>query len=133
MGETMEDRCRTYLIVEKLQNVLGAADAAENLHALCRNLIGHFVVAGAAAGFAVQQAVLAKTNINDGLAKDAVFLALTLMLGLLALCAANFAGTGSSAHKVNVPAAPAVQKMTLVITFSQENSAIRRIRFLSAL
>jgi hypothetical protein len=101
--------------------------------ALCRNLIGHFVVAGAAAGFAVHQAVFAKTNINDGLAEGAVFLALTLMLGLLALRAADFAGAGSGAHKANLPAALAVQKMTLVITFPPENADIRRARFLCAL
>jgi len=105
----------------------------EQLHALCRNLIGHFVVAGAAARFAVHQAILAKANINDGLAEDAVFLALALMLGLLALRAADFAGTGSGAHKTNLPAALAVQKMTLVITFAPENAAIRRARFLRTL
>jgi hypothetical protein len=103
------------------------------LHALCRDLIGHFVVAGAAAGFAVHQAVFAKADINDGLAEDTVFLALTLMLGLLALRAADFAGTGLGAHKANLPAALAVQKMTLVITLASENAAIGRARILCAL
>ena len=103
------------------------------MHAVCRSSIGDFVVAGAAAWFAVHQAVFAKANINDGLAEDAVFFALTLMLRLLALRAANFAGTGSGAHKANVPAALAVQKMTLVITFPRENAAIRRARILCAL
>ena len=115
-------------------NVLHADDAARSkLHALCRNLIGHFVVAGAAAWFAVHEAVLAKANINDGLAEDAVFLALALMLGLLALRAADFAGTGSGAHKGNLPAAPAVQKMTLVIMLAPENATVRHAQFLCAL
>src|SRR5579864_9062511 len=109
MGETMEDRCGTYLIVERLLAMsCMPTTAQEKLHALWRNLIGHFVVAGAAASFAVHQAVFAKANINDGLAEDAVFLALTLMLGLLALRAADFAGTGSGTHKANLPAARAV-------------------------
>jgi hypothetical protein len=115
-------------------NVLHADDAARSkLHALCRNLIGHFVVAGAAAWFAVHEAVLAKANINDGLAEDAVFLALALLLGLLALGASNFAGTGSGAHKANVPATLSVQKMTLVIALAPEKAARGRARFLCAL
>ena len=61
-------------------------------------LVGGFVVAGRAAGFAIHQAVLANANVNHGLTEAAKLFALTRALGLLALRAMVFRGTGSGAH-----------------------------------
>ena len=73
----------------------------------CRNLIGHFVVAGAAAGFAVHQAVGTDTNIDDRLTETAILLTLTLRFRLFTLRAAILRGTGRSAHAVECTAVEA--------------------------
>ena len=63
----------------------------------CR-LVGGFVIAGGAAGFAVHQAVLANADFEHGLAEAAVLLALTLAFGHFALCATAFGLAGSGGH-----------------------------------
>ena len=57
------------------------------------------VVAGRAAGLAVQQAIVAKTDVDDRLAEAAEFFALAGALKLFALRAFVFGGTGSGAHE----------------------------------
>ena len=96
-------------------------------------LIGGLVVAGAAAGLAIHQSIFAEAHINDRLAQRAIFFALTILLGLLALRAAGFRGAGSGGHIANLPAALVVQKMTLVITLAPENLPAQPARFLCAL
>lgn len=49
-------------------------------------LVGGLVFAGCTAGFAVHQTVVAKANIDDGLAKAAEFFTLARSFGLFALC-----------------------------------------------
>jgi hypothetical protein len=78
-------------------------------------LLRGFVVAGRAARFAIQQAVVAKANIDHRLAQTAELLALTRTFGLFALCAFIFGGTGSSAHENTVACSGCTSKMTLVI------------------
>lgn len=65
-------------------------------------LVGGFVVAGLAAGFAVHQAIGADADVKCTLAEAAVFVALAGVFGLLALRAAVFRVAGSGAHKANV-------------------------------
>lgn len=65
-------------------------------------LVGCFVIAGRAAGFAVQQAIGAQTDVNYRLAQAAIFLAQTLCFRLLTLHAAIFGGSGSGAHKIKL-------------------------------
>lgn len=65
-------------------------------------LIGGFVVAGGAAGFAVHQAVRADAHVEYGLAKAAVFIALALTFWHFALCATGFGLAGSGGHSGNV-------------------------------
>ena len=65
-------------------------------------LVRGLVVAGRAAGFAIQQAVIAKANVDHGLAKTAELFAVTGRFDLFALCAFVFGGTGSGAHQSNV-------------------------------
>lgn len=79
-------------------------DAAHR-HESCRRMRltkllvrGSLIVAGGAAGFAVEQSVGAESNVNHRLAKTTVFLALAGGLGLLALHAFIFGRTSSGAH-----------------------------------
>jgi hypothetical protein len=65
-------------------------------------LVRGLVLACRAAGFAVQEAVVAKADIDYGLAKTAELFALTRRFELFALCAFVFGGTGSGAHASNV-------------------------------
>jgi len=78
-------------------------------------LVGGFVIAGLAAIFAVHQPVVAKADVQDGLAEAAEFFAVTRTLSLVALGATTFGGTGSGAHKGNVARTGGQEKMTLVI------------------
>jgi Flp pilus assembly protein protease CpaA len=64
----------------------------------CCRLIGDFVVAGSAAGFAVHQAVRTDADIEYILAKAAVFLALALTFRHFALRAMGFGLAGSGGH-----------------------------------
>ena len=70
----------------------------------CCWLFGGFVIAGGAAGFAVQQAVLANPNVERGLAEAAIFVALALGFGHFTLRAAVFSLAGSGRHRRNVSA-----------------------------
>ena len=78
-------------------------------------LLRGLVAAGRAAGFAVQQAVVAKANLDHRLAQTAELFALTRTFGLFTLCAFVFGGTGSSAHEGTVACPGCTSKMTLVI------------------
>jgi hypothetical protein len=69
----------------------------------CR-LIGGFVVAGAAARFAVHEPVVADADVECGLAEATIFIALALTLGHFALCAAALGLAGSGGHKSNLSA-----------------------------
>jgi hypothetical protein len=81
------------------------------------------VVAGAAAGFAVHQAVGADTDIEDSLAQTAVFITLAAALRLFTLRAANFRGIGSGAHGVTIRAAATRENVTLVIGEIEEKTS----------
>ena len=78
-------------------------------------LVRGFVVAGLAAGFAVQQAVSAKTNLDHGLAEAAEFFALARTFELFALRTVILGGAGSGAHTSNVARVGRPQEMTLVM------------------
>ena len=78
-------------------------------------LLGGLIVAGGAAGFAIQQAVVAKANVDHGLAQTAELFALTRTFGLFALRAFVFGGSGSGAHESTVACGGSTAKMTLVI------------------
>lgn len=80
------------------------------------------VVAGCAAGFAVQQAVRAQANVNYGLAETAILFALTAVFWLFALGALAFGRTGSGAHEINVTRRGSLRKMTLVIAGPAEEA-----------
>ena len=56
------------------------------------------VVASRAARFAIHQTVVANPHIDDGLAENAEFFALTRSFYLLALCASEFGMAGTGAH-----------------------------------
>ena len=75
------------------------------------------VVAGFAAGLTVHQAVGADADVDHGLAKAAKFLTLALALGLFALGAAVFGGTGSCGHEVTVARGEKVGNVTLVMSY----------------
>jgi len=58
--------------------------------------VADFVIAGFAAGFAVVEAILAKTNANLGLAKAAIAFTFTAVLHHLTLHAAVFGLAGNT-------------------------------------
>jgi len=64
--------------------------------------VGGLVVAGRAAGLAVQQTIVAKTDVHDGLAEAAEFFALAGGFKPFALGAFVTGGAGSGAHKCNL-------------------------------
>jgi hypothetical protein len=66
-------------------------------------LIGNFVVAGVAAGFTVEETILAEANLHLGLAKAAVALALAAIFGHFALHAAVLVFGGRGRHGRTVP------------------------------
>ena len=66
------------------------------------DLTGGFVVAGGAAGLAVQEAVLAEADFEHGLAEAAVFVALALRFRHFTLGASVFGGARSGGHRNNV-------------------------------
>src|SRR5206468_12962273 len=80
-------------------------------------LVRSLVVAGFAAGLTVHQAVGADADVDHCLAKAAVFLALALALGPLALSAAVFGGTGSCGHEVTVARREKGGNVTLVMGY----------------
>jgi hypothetical protein len=63
-----------------------------------QQLIGGFVVACGAAGFAVHQAVRTNADIEYGLTEAAVLVALALTFGHFALRATGFGLAGSGGH-----------------------------------
>jgi len=75
-------------------------------------LVGGFVLAGGAAGFAVHEPVGADSNVDHRLAQAAEFLALAVIFGLLALRTTKSGGTGSGAHGANVARRISAGKMT---------------------
>jgi len=79
----------------------------------CR-LFGSFVVASVAAGFAVHQAIGADADVDHRLAEAAILLARAGALGLLALSAAIFGGTGSWGHDLTVTPRTGARNVTLV-------------------
>jgi len=64
--------------------------------------VGSLVVAGAAAGLAVHEAVLADADFEYGLAEAAILVALALVFCHFALGATVFAGAGSGGHRSNL-------------------------------
>ena len=85
-------------------------------------LVGGLVLAGRTAGFAVHQTVVAKANIDDGLAKAAEFFTLARGFGLFALRAFVSGGTGSGAHEAMLACRTRLRKMTLVIVVAEESA-----------
>jgi hypothetical protein len=65
-------------------------------------LVGSFVIAGAAAGFAIHEAVLADADIELGLAQAAELIALALRLRHFALAATLFTAGSSGGHRNKV-------------------------------
>jgi hypothetical protein len=65
-------------------------------------LFGSFVVACRAARLAIEESVIAKANVNHGLAQAAILLTLAIPFGLLALRATIFDGPGTGAHETTV-------------------------------
>jgi hypothetical protein len=65
-------------------------------------LVRGFVVAGGAAGLAVEEAVGAETDVDYRLAEAAELFALARTFRLFALRAFVFGGTGTGAHENNV-------------------------------
>jgi hypothetical protein len=89
-----------------------------------RSLVCGLVLAGRAAGLAVQESVGTQADVDDGLAEAAVFLALAAAFRLLALRAAVFGGTGSGAHKLNVAQESGGGNVTEVIEVFNRQSGI---------
>ena len=81
---------------------------------LGRQLIRGLVVAGSAAGVAVQEAVGAEADVELRLAEAAELIALALILGFFALAAAVFGVAGSSGHRNNVALSGGVGNVPLV-------------------
>jgi hypothetical protein len=77
-------------------------------------LVGSFVVAGDAAGFAVHEAVLADADFEDGLAETAVLVALALVFRHLALGATGLGVAGSCGHENNVALSGGMGNVPLV-------------------
>ena len=66
------------------------------------DLVGGFVVAGGAAGFAVHEAVFADADVELRLAEDAELIAVAVILRHFALAATKFDVAGSGRHGSNV-------------------------------
>jgi hypothetical protein len=66
------------------------------------SVVGGFVVAGGAAGFAVHEAVFADANVELRLAEDAELIAVAVILRQFALAATKFGVAGSGGHGSNV-------------------------------
>jgi len=101
-------------------------------------LVGAFVVAGVAAGFAVQEAVLADPDIELRLAQAAVLIALALVFRHFALGATEFAVAGSGGHISNLALrgvagnVPLVTEDELLIeTLSTDRELLARFRSIS--
>jgi hypothetical protein len=90
-------------------------------------LVGGLVVAGGAAGLAIHQPVAADADINDGLAKAAVFFARAGIFRLLALCAAKFGRTGAGTHVATLSRAPHARNMTEVTRQDRDQGAETRL------
>jgi hypothetical protein len=67
-------------------------------------LVGGFIIAGFAAGIAVHETVVANADVERGLAKAAIFVALALRFGHFALSATVFGLAGSGGHSNNANA-----------------------------
>lgn len=81
---------------------------------LSQTLVGGFVIAGVAAGLAVEKAILAKADVDHGLAETTILVAFALVLRHLALGATEFSGAGSGGHKNNVAPDGGVGNVPLV-------------------
>ena len=79
------------------------------------SLFRGFVIAGSAAGFTVQESVIAQADVYHRLAEAAEFFAFAGSFELFALRALVFGMTGSGAHEMNVAWTRRRWKMTLVI------------------
>ena len=77
-------------------------------------LVGSFVAAGAAAGFAVHEAVLADADVELGLAETAELIAFALGLRHFALAATAFSFSGSGGHRNKVARGGAMGNVTVV-------------------
>ncbi len=64
--------------------------------------VGSLVVAGFAAGWAIEQAILAEPDVNLTLAKAAILLAIALLFDHLALHADVFLPGSSGAHEATL-------------------------------
>ena len=64
--------------------------------------VGGFVVAGAAAGFAVHEAVFADADVELRLAEDAELIAVAVIFRHFALAATKFGVAGSGGHRSNL-------------------------------
>ncbi|MGP0018573.1 MAG: hypothetical protein ACLPHP_08410 [Candidatus Sulfotelmatobacter sp.] len=87
-------------------------------------LVCGLVVAGRAAGLAVQQAVGAQADVKYRLAQAAVLLALAVRFRLVALGAAILGRTGSGAHEVNVAQESAGENVTEVMSSRDGNCGL---------
>jgi hypothetical protein len=81
---------------------------------LRQRLVGGFVVAGVAAGLAVEKAILAEADVEHRLAETTILVAFALVLRHLALGATEFSGAGSCGHKNNVAPDGGVGNVPLV-------------------
>ena len=90
---------------------------------LSPQLFGRFVVACRAAGFAIQESVIAEAHVNHGLAKTAILLTLAISFGLFALRAAIFGGTGTGAHEITVSLTRGSANVTSVTNRGQRSGA----------
>ena len=103
----------------RTQRIASRIVSVSRFSARGRSLRRGLVVASGAAGFAVQEAVVAKAHVDHGLAKAAEFFALTGALILLALRTFVFDVAGCGTHASNVACPPRDRKMTLVIVLRQ--------------
>ena len=82
-----------------------------------------FVTASRAARLAIHESVIAQTNVDDRLAKNAILLAHAVRFGLLALRAFVLRGAGTSAHGTMVSLDPPRENVTPVMNRGQGSGA----------
>ena len=78
------------------------------------DLVGSFVVAGGAAGFAVHEAVFADADIELRLTENTELVAFALIFRHFALAAAQLGGAGLGGHRSNVALGCGVGNVPLV-------------------
>ena len=113
----MKDRCRD--ATEELSYSQRESNSAD-FQATCELVlisIRRFVTASRAARLAIHESVIAQTNVDDRLAKNAILLAHAVRFGLLALRAFKFCRTGT-AHEINVSPARSIGNVTQVTNWN---------------